>query len=66
MMTKPKSEAPKVFCPKEGKKVPVWWCLGSFTQKKADCSHLIKATVIMAKNYAEVECDLQKEKLNNG
>ena len=61
-MSKPKSEAPKVFCPKEEKKVPIWWCLGSFTQKKEICPNLIKATVIVAKNYAKVECKQQKGK----
>lgn len=38
-------EAPLVYCPKEGKKVPVWYCLGSFTQKRGKCPHLIRATI---------------------
>lgn len=23
-------EAPKVYCPKENRDVPIWWCTGSF------------------------------------
>jgi len=49
---------PEVYCPKEGRTVPVWWCLGSFMQKKEKCPNLIKATVTA--DYAKVECKLQK------
>lgn len=57
-----KVTCPEVYCPKEGKKVPIWWCLGSFTQKKEVCPNIITATVRFAENYAEVKCKLQKEK----
>jgi len=50
------SEAPAVFCPKEGKEVPVWYCLGSFMQQREPCPNLIEATVSVSKNYAEVKC----------
>lgn len=33
------SEAPKVFCKKEGKEVPIWWCLGSYFQQRPKCPH---------------------------
>lgn len=48
------SEAPEVYCPREGKKVPIWWCIGSFTQKRITCSELIEA--IDGGNFAKVEC----------
>lgn len=51
------SEAPVVYCPKEEKEVPVWYCLGSFTQGRPVCPHLIKATVHGGES-AEVECKL--------
>ena len=50
------TEAPKVYCPKEKKEVPVWWCLGSFIQKKETCPELIETTVNVAENYARVVC----------
>lgn len=56
-----KISCPEVYCPKEGKKVPVWWCLGSFMQKKETCPNLIKATVIVAEDYAKVECNYKKD-----
>jgi len=49
-------EAPTVYCPKEGKKVPVWYCLGSFIQKREPCPYLIEATVDVRRNYAKVKC----------
>jgi len=49
------SEAPLVYCSKEGKKVPIWYCLGSFTQRRAQCPHLIKA-IVYGGERAEVEC----------
>ena len=54
------SEAPKVFCPKEGKKVPIWYCLGSFIQQREQCEHLIEAEV-KAKE-AKVKCAWKGEK----
>jgi len=54
------SEAPTVFCPKEGKEVPVWYCVGSFVQQREPCPNVEKATVGFA--HAEVECKLQKRR----
>jgi len=28
-------EAPKVYCPKEGRDVPIWWCLGSSFRERS-------------------------------
>ena len=53
------SEAPTVYCPKEKKDVPVWYCLGSFTQGREKCPHIIKATVYGGET-AEVKCSAQK------
>ena len=47
---------PTIYCPKEGKNVPIWYCLGSFTQGRTICPHLIKATVYGAERRAEIEC----------
>ncbi len=54
-------EAPKVFCPREGRDVPIWWCLGSFVQERMMCPELLEATVKIAENFAEVKCEAQKE-----
>lgn len=54
-------EAPKVYCPKEGKEVSVWYCLGSFVQQRMTCPELLEATVKVAENYAEVKCKAQKD-----
>ena len=52
----------EVDCPKEGKKVPIWFCMGSFVQQKQPCPHLIELTVYYGKR-AKVKCQLrQKEK----
>lgn len=59
------SEAPLVYCPKEEKEVPVWYCLGSFTQGRPVCPHLVKATVHGGES-AEVECKLDKKKIGIG
>lgn len=56
------SEAPLVYCPKEKKKVPVWYCLGSLTQRRPKCPELIRA-VIHGGERAEVECKLNKDSL---
>ena len=53
---------PTVFCLKEGTKVPVWYCIGSFIQQREPCPNIIKLTVSFAENYAEVECKLQKRR----
>ena len=58
------SKAPTVFCPKEKKDVPIWYCLGSFTQKRKGCPHCIEATVHYGKK-AEVKCDWKEAKPND-
>lgn len=52
-------EAPTVYCPKDKKEVPIWYCLGSFTQKKILCPHLTRVTIYRGKS-AEVECSWKK------
>jgi len=47
--------APTVYCPKDKEKVPIWHCLGSFTQGRETCPYLVKATVHGGES-AEVEC----------
>lgn len=56
------SQAPTVYCPKEGKNVPIWHCLGSFMQQRKPCPDLIEAKVSVAENYAEVKCESQKRR----
>ncbi|MBU0778122.1 hypothetical protein KKF82_07675 [Patescibacteria group bacterium] len=53
-------EAPEVYCPKENRKVPIWWCLGSFMQQRPMCPELLEATVKIAEGYAEVKCKAQR------
>jgi len=55
------TEAPKVYCPKEDRMVPIWWCLGSFVQQRYPCPELLEANVDFSKDYAEVKCKAQKE-----
>ena len=52
--------APTVYCPKDGARVPIWYCLGSLTQGRLTCPYLIKATVHGAE-WAEVECKWKPE-----
>ena len=49
-------EAPKVYCPQEGRDIPIWGCLGSYTQGKAPCKELGTATVNIAEDFADVKC----------
>jgi len=49
-------EAPNVYCPREGREVPVWWCVGSYTQGKEPCKELGEATVDISKDFADVKC----------
>jgi len=51
--------APTVYCPKDDDKVPIWYCLGSYTQGKKICPHLVRATVHGAE-WAEIECVWRK------
>lgn len=54
-------ETPTVYCPKEKREVPIWWCLGSYTQKRDTCPELITAKVNLRENHAEVKCKAQEE-----
>ena len=56
------SEAPKVYCPKDKKKVPVWHCVGSFVQKREPCPYCVKASVDVSRDFAEVECSFKVDK----
>lgn len=56
----PKDEGPKVYCPKEEKEVPVWYCIGSYIEQKKGCPELIEATVRVVDNSAEVKCKAQE------
>ena len=47
---------PDVYCPKEGRRIPVWWCLGSFVQGKERCPELVAAHVNFKKGEARVRC----------
>jgi len=56
-------EAPKFYCPKDKKKVPVWYCLGSFTQNRAPCPYFAgEATVNVDKGFASVVCNFKEGK----
>lgn len=60
------SEAPKVYCPKDKKKVPVWHCLGSFVQKRKTCPNWTgKASIDVSRDFAEVECSFKEVKRND-
>ena len=48
--------APTVYCAKDGKEVPCWYCLGSLTQGREMCPYLVKATIHGGES-AEVECN---------
>jgi len=53
------SEAPKVWCNKEKKEVPIWYCVGSFVQQRV-CPYMNKAT-IFAGAKAEVDCSFEQK-----
>ena len=53
---------PEVYCPKENRKVSIWYCLGSFMQQRPTCPELLEATVKIVEGYAEVKCKAQKSK----
>lgn len=56
-------EAPKVYCPKDKKKVPIWYCLGSFMQQRKTCEHWTGwAEVDISRDYAQVACDFHAVK----
>lgn len=50
---------PDVYCPKEKKRVPIWWCLGSLVQGRETCPELVEARVNFPENRAEVRCKAQ-------
>jgi len=56
------TKAPTVFCPKEGKKVPIYYCIGSFMQQTKTCPDLILATIFKGATRAEVKCKRQEKK----
>ncbi|MBA7664309.1 hypothetical protein ES703_72367 [subsurface metagenome] len=47
--------APAVYCPKDGKEVPCWYCLGSLIQGREMCPFLARAEIQGGKT-AKVEC----------
>ena len=53
------TEAPKVYCPKEGREVPIWMCLGSYTMRRFPCPELVEATVNLREGTASVKCKAQ-------
>lgn len=36
-------KAQKVYCPKDKRKVPIWFCLGNITQHIETCPYLVRA-----------------------
>lgn len=54
------TEAPKVYCKKEDKDVPIWYCIGSFFQGRRPCPHNAGATVYYGKS-AETVCRYPEE-----
>jgi len=54
-----------VLCPKEKKKVPIWYCTGSFVQHRVICSDLIEAMVYKGGKRAKVKCKLKSAEKEN-
>ena len=52
---------PEIYCPEEGKKVPIWYCLGSYMQARPGCARLEEATVKISENFCEVKCKPRSE-----
>jgi len=50
----------KVWCPKENKMVPIWYCLGSYVQQRKTCPDLIKGTVF-PDGRAKVKCKASEQ-----
>ena len=50
------AKAPKVCCPKEERKVPIWWCQGSYVQGKEPCGELLEAVIDISEDYVDVKC----------
>jgi len=49
-----------IFCPKEGKEVPVWFCAGSYVQGREVCSDLIEIRINYPERKAERKCALEE------
>lgn len=54
-------QIPEIYCPEEGRKVPIWYCLGSYTMRRPGCEQLEEATVKFAENFCEVKCKPRSE-----
>lgn len=63
-MAEQPTAAPTVYCPKECKEVPCWYCLGNVTQGRETCSSLIRAVISYGK-AAEIECKLKEDSNDN-
>ena len=50
-----------VYCPKEGKDVPVYWCTGSYVQRREMCPDLIEIRINYPERKAERKCKLDVE-----
>ena len=50
---------PDVYCPRENRRVPIWWCLGSFVKKRAPCPFLVEARVDYGTMKAKVKCSFR-------
>jgi hypothetical protein len=59
-MEKADVSKPDVYCPRERRRVPIWWCLGSLVQRKEPCPELIEARVDFPENRAEVGCKVRR------
>lgn len=60
---------PDVYCEKERKRVPIWWCLGSLMQQRNACPSLVEARVNYRTMKAEVKCsfkEVSKSKTSSG
>ena len=49
-------ETPKVYCPTLKERVPIWYCTGSFTQKRKMCSKLKELNYNSLDNTSTVKC----------
>lgn len=52
------SEAPKVYCEKEEKEIPVWHCFGSYTPERDPCPDLLELRVSFDKP-SKIKCKKQ-------
>lgn len=50
-----------VYCRKDKKDVPIWFCLGSFIQRRKPCPHMVEMKVDGPKKKAKVKCDWKNE-----